>query len=209
MAYKDPEKRKARRRVLHAANPERRNMIDRANYAANPEKFTKRARAWRVSHPDYVTAQRVNRATKRPHVNALQRSSYVANAEKRRAAERRRRAANRIQVNASVRFRYAANPSTALARNALRRARKRGASILGPFTAAMWAMVKRAWKNCCAYCGTRSIKTDRSTWLTQDHITPLSKGGAHVLANIVPCCRSCNSRKGTGRPLVPVQPLLF
>ena len=45
--------------------------------------------------------------------------------------------------------------------------------------------------------------------LEMDHITPLSKGGDHTASNIVPCCRSCNAKKGTGPVLKPVQPMLL
>lgn len=45
--------------------------------------------------------------------------------------------------------------------------------------------------------------------LTKDHSTPLSKGSAHTLTNVVPACQSCNSKKHTGPPLKPVQPLLL
>ena len=31
--------------------------------------------------------------------------------------------------------------------------------------------------------------------LTQDHFIPLSKGGEYSKKNIIPSCRSCNSRK--------------
>lgn len=30
---------------------------------------------------------------------------------------------------------------------------------------------------------------------TVDHVKPISKGGAHILANLRPCCKSCNSSK--------------
>lgn len=33
--------------------------------------------------------------------------------------------------------------------------------------------------------------------LTIDHVVPLSRGGLDCLANIVPACRECNTRKRT------------
>lgn len=40
----------------------------------------------------------------------------------------------------------------------------------------------------CAYCGS-------SDELTRDHVIPLTKGGGYTKSNIVPCCKSCNSKK--------------
>lgn len=42
----------------------------------------------------------------------------------------------------------------------------------------------------CHYCGDRKFQTF-------DHVIPRSKGGSHESKNLVPCCRSCNSSKGT------------
>ncbi len=83
-----------------------------------------------------------------------------------------------------------------------RDARKRGASICD-FTAKQWEAMKNAYGHCCVYCG-RKMKR-----LTQDHLTPLSSGGNHTQSNIVPACQSCNSKKGKGAVLRPVQPLLL
>lgn len=58
---------------------------------------------------------------------------------------------------------------------------------IGPFE---WSIVLSLWKNRCAYCGVGGK-------MTQDHITPLSKGGSHTLDNIVPACIDCNRAKGT------------
>lgn len=41
----------------------------------------------------------------------------------------------------------------------------------------------------CAYCG----RSDAP--LTVDHVLALSRGGRHEIENLVPACRSCNSRK--------------
>ncbi len=49
----------------------------------------------------------------------------------------------------------------------------------------------------CAYCS-RGIE-DGAT-LTLDHIKPYSKGGNNKPANLVTCCRHCNSARGN-RPM--------
>ena len=51
------------------------------------------------------------------------------------------------------------------------------------------------WKqfdHCCAYCGAAE---HRSAELEIEHVVPISKGGPHLLSNIVPACTSCNSSK--------------
>ncbi len=40
----------------------------------------------------------------------------------------------------------------------------------------------------CAYC-------KQSPSVTLDHVVPISRGGAHEFANLLPACRSCNSSK--------------
>lgn len=45
----------------------------------------------------------------------------------------------------------------------------------------------------CAYCGCE-IGLDE---MQVDHITPLRKGGADVLPNMFPACRSCNHYKSS------------
>ena len=174
------------------------------------EKANERSRQRRKDNPEQVREAR--RQWYKTHSTQAKRNSIrwvKANPEKVHERRKRFRKANPGKERETTKKWRKANPELVAAFHARRRARKRGALILSPFTAAMWAMIKRTWKGCCAYCGVRSIKSDRLTWLTQDHITPLSKGGAHTVQNIVPCCRSCNSRKGTGAPLSPVQPVLF
>lgn len=69
-----------------------------------------------------------------------------------------------------------------------RRAWKKGAKHLS-LTPTQWEQIKKNYNYLCAYC-------HKSRTLTQDHVIPLSKGGQHIASNIVPSCRSCNSRKG-------------
>jgi hypothetical protein len=56
-------------------------------------------------------------------------------------------------------------------------------------TMAEWQHILDLYKHCCAYCG----RSDAI--LTQDHYVPLCKGGHHSAENVVPACKSCNSRK--------------
>ncbi len=50
--------------------------------------------------------------------------------------------------------------------------------------------LKRKYKE-CPYCG---IKLEKGN-MHMDHMRPLSKGGKHVINNILFCCASCNMRK--------------
>jgi 5-methylcytosine-specific restriction endonuclease McrA len=62
------------------------------------------------------------------------------------------------------------------------------ASKVHDLTDSQWAALKLAWGG-CAYCG--AIETS----LQKDCILAISRGGRYELANVVPCCRSCNASK--------------
>ena len=68
--------------------------------------------------------------------------------------------------------------------------KKTGTEIASTLTADEWAEILARYDSRCAYCNTEGAP------LTQDHVIPLSLGGWHTYANIVPACQSCNSRKG-------------
>jgi 5-methylcytosine-specific restriction endonuclease McrA len=76
-------------------------------------------------------------------------------------------------------------------------ARKRGATVLPVGEADLRAKVLY-WGNRCWVC--------RGPAQAIDHVKPLTKGGAHVLANLRPICTSCNSRKRNRWPFVPPLP---
>ncbi|MGA2477054.1 MAG: HNH endonuclease, partial [Terriglobia bacterium] len=73
-----------------------------------------------------------------------------------------------------------------------RRARVAGAP--GATSPAEWQAILARFGRCCAYCGSDEPRLHR------DHVVALAAGGSNWPANLVPACRSCNSRKGT-KPL--------
>ncbi|HEY8521472.1 MAG TPA: HNH endonuclease [Gammaproteobacteria bacterium] len=50
--------------------------------------------------------------------------------------------------------------------------------------------------NLCMYCGGQF----RTSELTRDHVTPLSRGGRDAWTNVVTACRRCNNHKGGRTP---------
>ncbi|MCI5222467.1 MAG: HNH endonuclease [Candidatus Electrothrix sp. AR4] len=48
----------------------------------------------------------------------------------------------------------------------------------------------------CHYCGRKVTFKE----LTMDHIIPLSRGGRSTKANLVPCCKECNTAKKADLP---------
>ncbi len=84
-----------------------------------------------------------------------------------------------------------------------RRAWRTGA-LVNDFTTSQWQTMQAAYGHRCVYCGKRYKGK-----LSQDHISPISKGGNHTLSNIVPACKSCNSRKHAKPAPIPIQPLLL
>jgi 5-methylcytosine-specific restriction endonuclease McrA len=50
--------------------------------------------------------------------------------------------------------------------------------------------------NLCLYCGDQFRTSD----LTRDHVTPISRGGEDAWTNVVTACRRCNNHKGGRTP---------
>lgn len=60
-------------------------------------------------------------------------------------------------------------------------------------TSAEWTQIQARFGGLCAYC-------KNAPGLTMDHVIPLSKGGAHAASNVVPACKTCNSKKHARTP---------
>lgn len=179
----------ARRHKYVANNTEQINARSRESYRANPEPIRVKRREYVANNHERVKAQkREHHAANSERLNAKSRAHYAANPEPAKIYQRKHRAINPEAVRANRRKRRA----------------REAAVAINDFTAAQWIAMQIAYDHRCSYCNKRCKGK-----LSQDHVTPLSKGGNHTLSNIVPACKSCNSRKHAGPVLSPVQPLLL
>ena len=180
---------KARNAAWRAANPERVRASRAAYYVAHPERERERNARYRAANPERVKAsQAASRAAHSETVKAWQAEYRAAHREEIRAYSTTHREGNRLRMKAWC----TANPERIHALWANRRARKRGAP--GVTSPAEWQVILSRFGHRCAYCGKREPRLHR------DHVVALATGGSNWSANLVPACRSCNSRKGS-KPL--------
>jgi 5-methylcytosine-specific restriction endonuclease McrA len=212
-----------RQRAYRARHPERVKERNReaatARRAADPDAYNASMRAYNATHREVINERAMDayydlkeRRSEDPELDAhCKELAHGRNTRfNARHPERVKASHNNYKakegsiekINTNRRARYAKDPTKAQAYNAKRFALRRGSSV-NTLTAAEWEAIKIFHKHCCVYCG------KKQTRLTQDHITPLSKGGTHTLHNVVPACRSCNAKKGAGSVLIPIQPLLL
>lgn len=142
----------------------------------------------------YGTAKRVKASQRkkarykreREQILEYKRAWRKANIETARAQARRRRQANLETNRAAVRAWHKSHPEAKLAAKNRRRARKTGARTI-QFTLRQLAQRWSYYGDRCWICSAAATETD--------HVKPLSKGGAHMLCNLRPICKPCNSAK--------------
>jgi 5-methylcytosine-specific restriction endonuclease McrA len=159
-------------RARYLANPEKWNADRRAKWATDPVAARAKQNAYKAAHPELV------REWKRRH--------YERHGEAIRAKERDRHLQNPEKKRRAALDWQRANPELAAERNHRYRARKLLAA-LGDITLELLTGKLAYWGGRCWMCG-----GEPTGW---DHVKPLAKGGAHVLANLRPACRRCNSSK--------------
>lgn len=148
---------------------------------ANKDKANLACRRWRANHPERAKLAVLHWINEHPEENKAIHKHWVQE-----------------------------HPEKVKEQNGRARARRKGSSD-NTLTANEWEAILKFHKNRCAYCGIteKQAKKKYGTGLAQDHIMPVSKGGAYSVQNIVPACKPCNSRKGVKGPPIPIQPLLL
>lgn len=164
----NPRDRSAYRAAYRAANAER----EKAYREARRELHKAQNAAWYAANRERILARvKANSQANREHILAYQAEYYAEHTEK---------------VKATVAAYRAANPEKKAHLENRRRARK--ANNGGSHTLEQRREKFELLGNVCMYCG-----EDKK--LTVDHKIPLARGGTDCILNIVPACRSCNSKK--------------
>jgi 5-methylcytosine-specific restriction endonuclease McrA len=175
----DPEKYRKRTRDRYATDPAYREAVKataRQWELDNPARKAERSRAWREANADALKEKR--------------KANYWANRERAIRQAKEWADANPERRKEFQRAWKKRNPQQVLANVNIRRARKVAATI-APFTVEQLEQRLSMWSGCWI-CGAEATEID--------HVKPLSKGGAHCLANLRPICPLCNQRKGTRWP---------
>lgn len=167
-----------RERLTPEEFAEYRRVAARRSYVKHREKNIARVLAYHAAHPEVHKAAVARYVKRHPEKRAEWTQRWRdRNPERYKAATLKR-----------TKARWAANPGLRRVGVQKRRARRRNAQI-EPITLADWTLLCEQYAYLCAYCGRGDAP------LTQDHIAPLSRGGAHAVENIVPACFSCNAKK--------------
>jgi hypothetical protein len=215
---KDPEKLRAQAHARYRKNHTKIRAQARARYQLRQKEYAENRRTYRQNNLAKLQEQERQRSAAERHkygaeINAKARARRAQHREEYRIKDRVRHARDAARRNARSRMFYAthtviiaqrnktynlAHPEVQQAHEARRRAQKKTA--INTLSAAQWREIKAAYGHRCVYCGQKPKQ------LTQDH---LAHQGEHAARNIVPACRSCNSKKNAGPVLKPVQPLLL
>jgi 5-methylcytosine-specific restriction endonuclease McrA len=154
----------------------------------------------------FIVKKKANYKAKAPEKCANQRAYYIENREAQLAWHREhqpiRYDINKEKVLAITKQSKAAlmslpfdHPRRVQARAAQRernqRRAKRKAAVAGSGVSEQeWGALLNKYHHCCAYCF-----SDKH--IGMDHVVPIARGGPDVASNVVPCCRECNSSKGS------------
>lgn len=169
---KNPEPARARALQWRIDNPERKRAADAKYRGDNPERCAEVGARWRRENKD--------------RAKEYFRNWFIANRERHYEYSRRWREQNPDTVREVKRRWKQANKDVVRLHGANRRARERALTTI-PFTAEQLAQKWAYHGNKCWICHGAADSTD--------HVKPVAKDGAHMLCNLRPVCRPCNSSK--------------
>lgn len=170
-----------------AKNKDKKAADDNRYWHRNKEKITERTKKWREENKELLAKkQKDYREKNKDKKAALDRAWYLANKDRANENARRYRNRNPEKQNQIHKDYNRRNPEIYVTIAQNRRARKLQNGIFKVTK----KDIKKILSQNCFYCNS-------SKEITLDHVVPISRGGTHGIGNLLPACRSCNSRKHT------------
>jgi 5-methylcytosine-specific restriction endonuclease McrA len=170
------------------ANPDKIVAAREARYALRRDEILAYNKAWNRAHrPAMNQAVREWRTRNRKSVQEQKAAWRLANPDLVQKHKRAEYLRNRESYLARANAWRAANPERRREHSHKRRGRLMGAAGVEYTNAELIAARVEMYGGLCRYCG--------RDYESIDHRIPLARGGSHWPANLVPTCKSCNSRK--------------
>ena len=194
---------------------------DKELHALNPEPRRKAKATWRAANPDkvqwYADEHREEKNEKRRILYAenpeprleKNRAWYEENKEERKISLAAWEAANYEKRKAQHAAWEKAHPGYGAIKWQRRASRQAGAERVD-LSPAQWQEILEMSHYRCCFCPEDCKACKKKTHkFEQEHLTPVVMSGDYTVHNILPACKSCNTKKGTGPVLKPVQPFLL
>lgn len=166
----------AAQRGYHDRNRDVRNAAVRSRRSADPVPHRLSSQRWKRENREAASASAKRYYEENREAVLLRVSDYYHRHPDRVRASSDAAEAKRPEFYKELARAYASR----------RRAALRSVLVL-PFTVEQLSARMQYYGSRCWMCG---VDAD-----TVDHVKPLAAGGPHILANLRPACRSCNSRK--------------
>ena len=161
----------------------------------NKEKIKEYMKEWYKENKDYCAkCSKEYHQKNREQIREYRKVYYEKNKEYFKKTVKKCRKENKEHFREySKRYLKTDNGKAAAQRGRFKR-KTRERNIINTLTAQEWLDILEKYNYRCAYCG---VEFDCENLPAKDHVIPISKGGDNTKENIVPACRSCNSKKGT------------
>jgi 5-methylcytosine-specific restriction endonuclease McrA len=181
----------------YASDPDRIRKRNRASYKKHAGKRREYSKSFRSAikqvKPGYLEAYNSSYyATNKEALSVKGKVRYWSHPEKNRAASRSYREANPEKVREGVRDWFRRHPHVPRLAASKRRASR--AMVKDTLTPEQLEETLEYFDHRCGYCLV-DLRTLPSRFRTFDHIIAIKRGGSNTQDNMIPCCKSCNSRK--------------
>jgi len=170
----------------------------------NPEKVRAYKKKWRLNNPEYIkdyykknresilNKNKIWNKNNEERIKEYKKQWNKDNEERILKKRKERYKNNKEEILKQSREYQKTEKGKATKQRAKYKRRTILKNVINTLTSEEWLDILKEYNYKCVYCG---CDFDEDNLPTRDHIIPLSRGGHNIKENIIPACRSCNSKK--------------